>query len=774
MLSPESRTRTEAFLAVEQRTLRMIGEGAPLKEILNELCVAFDTQVPEGLSTITLKDPDGEWLIPVVGPRIPSVYAKRFTRMPIQPGGSCNASAFFKKRVVISDIATDPTWPEEHRQPAIDAGLKATLSQPLLSSTNDILGTLAWWYTETRTPSAQEIELVEAAGQIVQSTIERERSASSLRMALKESEKSASELKTLIDTIPTLVWCGKPDGSSEFVNQRWIAYTGLTAQDLLGLGWARVIHPDDYFELTTKVTDSFATAETFEVEARLKRLDGEYRWFLLRFEPVPGQLNKVDRWYGSATDIHVMRQGLETVRQEQAELWRMVDSIPAAIHFMDAQGKVLYVNQASLEYTGLQAKDADDPNFRDKIFHPDDEKALRDSRNRSFAAGVPFQLETRARRRDGVYHWFLIHYKPFYDGSGKLIRWYATGTDIEDRRRVENMVRNENVALREDVVRSSMFEEIVGSSEALRKVLVQVSKVAPTSASVLILGETGTGKELIARAIHNASPRAKRAFIKVNCASIPSALIASELFGHEKGSFTGALQRHLGRFELADGGTIFLDEVGELPTETQAVLLRVLQERQFERVGGSQTISVDVRVIAATNRDIEAAVAEGIFRQDLLYRLNVFPIQVPSLRERAGDIPLLVAYLVDRYAHKAGKKLRNISKQTMSLFESYSWPGNIRELQNVIERAVILCDSETFSADESWFKQTFSKPGMTRVPLLEELVERERGMIEAALRECHGIVGGKNGAAYRLGIPRQTLISKIKKLGINQHLFKAV
>jgi formate hydrogenlyase transcriptional activator len=399
---------------------------------------------------------------------------------------------------------------------------------------------------------------------------------------------------------------------------------------------------------------------------------------------------------------------------------------------------------------------------------------VQETRDKNFAAGFPFEIELRARRWDGEYHWFLIQYKPFHDDDGALIRWYATGTDIEHLKKIENRVRNENVALREDIVRSSMFEEIVGSSEALRKVLVQVSKVAPTNASVLILGETGTGKELIARAIHNASPRAKRAFIRVNCGSIPAALIASELFGHEKGSFTGALQRHLGRFELADGGTIFLDEVGELPTETQTVLLRVLQERQFERIGGNQTISVDVRVVAATNRDIETAVAEGIFRQDLLYRLNVFPIQVPALRERAGDIPLLVAYLVDRYAHKAGKKLRNINKQTMSLFESYSWPGNIRELQNVIERAVILCDSETFSADESWFKQALSKPVMTRVPLLEGLVEREREMIEAALRECHGIVGGKNGAASRLGIPRQTLVSKIKKLGINQHLFKAV
>src|SRR5437868_3227357 len=251
---------------------------------------------------------------------------------------------------------------------------------------------------------------------------------------------------------------------------------------------------------------------------------------------------------------------------------------------------------------------------------------------------------------------------------------------------------------------SSMLEEIVGSSEALRKVLEQVSRVAPTDSTVLIQGETGTGKELIARAIHNRSKRRNRAFIRVNCGAIPPSLIASELFGHEKGSFTGALQRRLGRFESADGGTIFLDEIGELPAETQVALLRVLQEREFERVGGNQPISIDVRVWMATNKDLKAAMAGGTFRQDLFYRLNVFPIQIPSLRERTDDIPLLVTYMIERYAKKAGKKIRNIQKETMKLFQAYDWPGNIRELQNVIERAVVLCDSETFSVDETWLK----------------------------------------------------------------------
>ena len=353
------------------------------------------------------------------------------------------------------------------------------------------------------------------------------------------------------------------------------------------------------------------------------------------------------------------------------------------------------------------------------------------------------------------------------------MRWYATGTDIDDRKRAEDRVRNENIALREEIERSSMFEEIVGSSETLRQVLAQVSKVAPTDSTVLILGETGTGKELIARAIHNRSKRSSRAFIRVNCAAIPPSLIAAELFGHEKGSFTGALQRRLGRFESADGGSIFLDEVGALPPETQVALLRVLQEREFERVGGNQTVSVDVRVVAATNQDLSAAVAAGSFRSDLFYRLNVFPIRLPALRERVSDIPLLVEYLIDRYAKKAGKNIRSISQKTLELFQSYHWPGNIRELQNVIERAVILCDGETFCVDDTWLTPAMPQAVPTPALLVANLVEREKIMIESALREAKGLISGPTGAAIKLGVPRQTLESKIRKLGINRHSFRA-
>jgi len=342
---------------------------------------------------------------------------------------------------------------------------------------------------------------------------------------------------------------------------------------------------------------------------------------------------------------------------------------------------------------------------------------------------------------------------------------------FQEIQRLKDQLHEENLALREEIDKTSMFEEIVGTSPALRAVLSNVTKVAPTDSTVLITGDSGTGKELVARAIHKRSKRSARAFVGANCAAIPPSLIASELFGHEKGAFTGAVQRRVGRFELAEGGTIFLDEVGELPPETQVALLRVLQEREFERVGGSQTIRVDVRVIAATNRDLEDAIAEGAFRNDLLYRLNVFPIEVPALRERREDIPLLVEYFIDRYASREGKKIRSVAKRSLDLLQAYDWPGNIRELQNVIERSVIVCETETLLVDESWLVR--ERPTSSQM-LTAELASHERELIEAALAESGGRVSGSAGAAARLGIPASTLESKIRTFKINKHRFKAV
>jgi formate hydrogenlyase transcriptional activator len=573
--------------------------------------------------------------------------------------------------------------------------------------------------------------------------------------------------------VPSFLWTSFPDGSKEYLNKRWYEYTGLTLEEGKGWGWKVVVHPEDLDRLIREWLVLVDARKPGELETRIRRYDGQYRWFLIRVVPQFDAEGNVVRWFGSNTDIEDRKRAEKKLLEDEQELRRITDAIPQTIFVQGPSGVPLYANQAALDYTGLTMQDVVASDFRARIFHPEDLERLRDERQAALARGLPFEIEQRARRKDGQYRWFLIRYNPFRDEQGLLVRWYATGTDIDDRKRAEDRTRNENVALREDIVRSSMFEEIVGSSEPLRRVLVQVSKVAPADSTVLVLGETGTGKELIARAIHNRSTRSSRAFIRVNCAAIPPALIASELFGHERGSFTGANQRRLGRFESADGGTIFLDEVGDLPAEAQVALLRVLQEREFERVGGSQTVSVDVRVIAATNGNLTTAVAEGKFRQDLFYRLNVFPIQLPPLRERLADISLLVGYLIDRYAQKAGKKIRNIDKKTMELFHAYDWPGNIRELQNVVERAVILSEGETFFVDEAWLTRVTPKLAATSVPLVADLAEREREILEAALRESQGVVGGPTGAAVKLGIPRQTLESKIRKLGINRHRFKA-
>jgi transcriptional regulator with PAS, ATPase and Fis domain len=388
------------------------------------------------------------------------------------------------------------------------------------------------------------------------------------------------------------------------------------------------------------------------------------------------------------------------------------------------------------------------------------------------------EIEHRLAMPDGSVK--IVHILGHAHPGAASLEFIGAVTDIttvrnafDEIRALRDQLYKENVALREEIDIARMFEEIVGSSPALQSVLSGVAKVAPTDSTVLITGETGTGKELIARAIHKRSQRSARAFVSVNCAAIPRDLIASELFGHEKGAFTGATQRRLGRFESAEGGTIFLDEVGELPPEMQIALLRVLQEREFQRVGGNESFKTNARVVAATNRDLQAGIAEGKFREDLFYRLNVFPIEVPPLRARKEDIPLLVQYFVDRYASKAGKNIRNINKKNMEALQSYTWPGNIRELQNVIERSVVICDTDTLSVDESWLgRRTLVAAEGTALPLSEKLSAQERQMIEAALAESNGRVSGPRGAAAKLGIPQSTLDSKIKALKIDKTLFK--
>jgi PAS domain S-box-containing protein len=848
-----------------------------------------------------------------------------------------------------------------------------------------------------------------------------------------EEPGDEQDIRLVVDTIPTLAWSAGPDGSADFVNQRWLDYTGLSAKQALGSGWQVAIHPADLPRILETLQEALNSVKPFEVEGRFRRFDGEFRWFLFRGSPLRDRSGKVAKWYGTNTDheerkraedallkseerwrsvfensaigvalsdlngrflatnhvyqtivgyteeelravnfldlthedyrqanwalitelvegkrrqfqiekqyrrkdgsliwvsnnvslvpgtervprfimalseditqrkraeealrkseallheaqrlartgswswdvlsgkvvsspenariydfqpnedsaapevyfqrihpdhrerirevfqtcvvektdyqadfpiflldgtdkyIHVtghpilnksgdlieffgttvdvteqhearaaLQAAFEQIKAEESELRRMTDAIASYIYVFRPDGTALYANQAVLDYTGLTLEEVQREDFPTRIFHPEDAERLLEKRHEALARGKPFEVEKRELGKDGKYRWFLVRYNPLRDDQGHIIRWYATGTDIEDRKRAEESMRDENLALREQIDHAFMFEEIVGSSPALQSVLSSIVKVAPTDSTVLITGETGTGKELIARAIHKHSQRSGQAFISVNCASIPSSLIASELFGHEKGAFTGAVQRRQGRFEMAHSGTIFLDEVGELPAETQIALLRVLQERQFERVGGNRIIPTDVRVIAATNRDLTAAIAAGTFRADLFYRLNVFPIEVPPLRKRKEDIPMLVEYFVKRYAEKMGKQIRKIDNNTLELCQSYTWPGNIRELQNIVERSVILCGGATFWIEKAWLASHEAARQELPGPLPDAIRNQEKEIIEAALAESKGKVAGPQGAAAKLGIPPSTLDTKIKQLGIKKHRF---
>lgn len=558
------------------------------------------------------------------------------------------------------------------------------------------------------------------------------------------------------------------------------------------------VHPEDRSSVQKALDLASSGGTEVDLEHRLLMPDGTVKSVHVVARVSEDNSGGLE-YIGAVTDITAARQAALQLRRSEASLRLMLEVLPGLVWTMLPDGTVDFCNEQILNYCGKTLDELQDLTC---VWHPEEIEAKVKQLKQFLSAGTPNEDEFRLLRHDGVYRWHQCRVRPLRDEAGEIIRWYGLLWDIEERKQAEEERRKafdevrklrdklyqENLALKEEIDQASMFEEIVGCSASLREVLLQVAKVAPTNSTVLIGGETGTGKELIARAIHNRSRRSGHAFVRVNCAAIPQSLIASELFGHEKGSFTGATQRRIGRFELANGGTIFLDEVGDLPPETQVALLRVLQEREIERVGGNRAIAVDVRVIAATNRCILELVEEGSFRRDLFYRLNVFPIKVPSLRERIDDIPLLVEYLIERYARNAGKTINNISKKTMELFQRYEWPGNVRELQNVIERAVVLSNDDTFRVDETWFRRpndTSSHPESdrekrhreSRFPLVERIgrvdAHRQKELIEAALAKCGGRVAGSHGAAAMLGLPRQTLDSKIVSLGIVKSRYKS-
>ena len=583
-----------------------------------------------------------------------------------------------------------------------------------------------------------------------------------------------TDLRNLIDVLPLNVALTDAEGTLLHLNRRVVETTGYTLEDhLVRHAVLKYIHPDDLTRAAELTAQGHARGAPYEFELRHLRRDNRYHWVLVQITPIRDEDGRIIRWCSTGTDIQQLKQAEEKLRQSEQEARKLVDLSPLHLTLLGPDGNRIYINRAALDYYGLTVEAWQGCDLR-SLSHPQDADIRVIEVPRRFLEGVPFEVEMRLRRRDGQYRWFHYAFSPMVDEEGRVTRWYGAGTDIDDRKAAEQRLQDENVSLREEIDKASMFEEIVGMSEPLKKVVSRISKVAPIDSGVLITGETGTGKELVARAIHRLSRRSKCPFVSVNCAAIPRDLIASELFGHEKGAFTGATQRRSGRFELAAGGTIFLDEVGELPAETQVALLRVLQEREFERVGGTGSIQADVRVIAATNRDIETAIAAGTFRSDLFYRLNVFPIEMPPLRERREDIPLLVGYFLDRYARKIGKTFQALDKKSLDLLQSYPWPGNIRELQNVIERSVIVSETETFSVDKSWLSRRSSAQSPHSLPELSKRpASTEKQIIETALRECGGRVSGLSGAAVRLGIPGSTLESKIKSLKIDKNRFRA-
>ncbi len=659
-----------------------------------------------------------------------------------------------------------------------DKTLRSVLCMPLLKQ-GSLKGLL---YLENnlspRVFTPARIKVLELLASQAAISLENAHLYADLKAAEEKTREAEQKVRRVVDTIPALVCSGAPDGQATFFGQRWLDYTGRTLEEELGQGWLADVHPDDLDRVTAAMQRFLPSGDPTEIEVRLRRADGTYRWFLGRAVPLSGAAGEPVTWFGTATDIEDRKRAEESLRRSEAYLAQAQRLSHTGSFGLRLSPEELVWSKETFHMLGLDEKTRPSVEAALQRTHPDDVALVRQVLEEAARNGTGMDFEHRVVMADGAVKHVHVVADALKDDSGR-VEFVGAVQDItasrnafEEIRRLRDQLFQENVALREEVDKASMFEDIVGSSPPLRAVLSRLSKVAPTDSTVFITGETGTGKELIARAIHRRSPRASRAFVAVNCAVIPKDLIASELFGHERGAFTGALQRRVGRFELAEGGTLFLDEVGEIPPDTQVALLRVLQERRFERVGGTESIPNDVRVIAATNRNLEAAMNAGVFRRDLFYRLNVFPIQVPSLRERREDISLLVEYFLDRFATKGGKRFDRINKKSLDLLRSYDWPGNIRELQNVIERSVILCDGREFSVDEHWLAARPPPIEPSARTLDEHLDDEERKIIETALAESGGKVSGPSGAAVKLGIPATTLSSKIQSMKIDKRRFK--
>ncbi len=646
-------------------------------------------------------------------------------------------------------------------------------------------------------PVIGEDELAHLSGVFNEATWKLRDLYDTLRNREETLRQSEERLRTTIDTIPTLAWVTGPDGSVEIENKRLRAYHGLPEPpkgEERGWGWTAAVHPDDRKELEDHWRARLVSGEPGESEARLRRFDGEYRWFLFRGSPLRDERGNILKWYGTNTDIHDRKLAEDDLRRSRAYLAEAQKLSRTGSFGWSIPDGELFWSDETFRITGIGA---DTEPSLERILqqtHPEDRAMVRQTLEHAFHNGTDFDFEHRLVMADGSVKYVHVVGGATAESSGKrelvgaVMDVTAAKLALQEIQQLKEQLFKENLVLREEVDKVSMFEEIVGTSPALQAVIARVSKVAPTDSAVLITGETGTGKELIARAIHKRSRRSARAFVSVNCGAICAGLVESELFGHVKGAFTGAIANRDGRFRVADGGTILLDEVGDLPSETQVKLLRVLQEHEFEPIGCNKTVKVDVRLIAATNRNLEEDVRAGKFRSDLLYRLNVFPIHVPPLRARREDIPLLVAFLLQTFAPKLGKNVTQVRQDTMRRLMEYSWPGNVRELQNILERAVILSTNNVLVLDREFSLAADGAPlpAQTASESPESIAsgapsdssassaagaslrDAERRHIESALAATNWVIEGEKGAARILDIHPNTLRSRMKKLDIHR------
>jgi formate hydrogenlyase transcriptional activator len=650
-------------------------------------------------------------------------------------------------------------------------------------------------------------------------------------------QRSERELQEVIETIPVMAWSAAADGAAEFFNRRWLDYAGLSADQVQGWGWTSAVHPDDLNRLADYWRDVLASGQSGEIEARLRRFDGVYRWFLFRATPSVDN-GRVLKWYGTNTDIEARKTAEQAIAVQNTRLQLLLKLTKQITSNLELR-EVLRAISASIrevmhcDAVHISLPDPASGQFRvqaldfpegkgfvkeELIIEPVGaakrafetlEPAVRNTANRDefppelydllIAEGVRTQCVIPLVHHGRVLGFLAIarttdaSFMPeeidfLKEASGQIAIAIENCLAYGEISELKEKLAQEKLYLEEEIRGDMGFEQIVGSSPALKRVLELVETVATSDSTTLLLGETGTGKELIARAIHDRSRRRDRTFVKVNCAAIPTGLLESELFGHEKGAFTGAITQKIGRLELAHQGTLFLDEVGDIPIEIQPKLLRALQEQEFERLGSTHTRKVNVRLVAATNRDLEKMIAAREFRSDLYYRLNVFPIRIPPLRERKQDIPLLVGYFVQKFAKQMQKKIENIPAAVMKALTAWEWPGNVRELGNFVERSVILTRGRSLAAPLAELRKVRIEEPKTAKANQDEIArvvketinalhgktsaagdhtQKHRDQIVRALTEAKGRVGGADGAAARMRMNRTTLLARMKKFRIN-------